>query len=82
MTRSSRIEGVPVPVASPEDLVVMKVLAGRGKDEDVAVLAAQPRLGLDRIREMLEALERALDQRNLRPRFEKLLVRARRPSSR
>ena len=50
----------------------MKVLAGRGKDGDdaVAVLAAQPRLGLDRISEMLEALERALDQRDLRPRFE------------
>ena len=62
----------------------MKVLAGRGKDGDdaVAVLAAQPRLGLDRISEMLEALERALDQRDLRPRFEKLLVRARRPASR
>jgi hypothetical protein len=46
--RRRRIEGVPVHVASPEDLVVMKVLAGRGKDEDdaVAILAAQPRLGL------------------------------------
>jgi hypothetical protein len=82
--RRRRIEGVPVPIASPEDLVVMKVLAGRGKDEDdaVAILAAQPRLGLDRIRETLEALEHALDQSDLRPRFEKLLVRARRPSSR
>jgi hypothetical protein len=37
------VSGEQVPVASPEDLVVMKVLAGRPKDlEDVvAVLAAQ-----------------------------------------
>lgn len=78
------IEGVPVPVASPEDVVVMKVLAGRGKDEDdaVAILAAQRKLNLDRVRKTLAALERALDQSDLRPRFEELLHRARRPSSR
>ena len=78
------IEGVPVPVASPEDVVVMKVLAGRGKDEDdvLAILAAQRKLNRDRVRKTLAALERALDQSDLRPRFEELLLRARRPSSR
>ena len=78
------IEGVAVPVASPEDVVVMKVLAGRGKDEEdaVAILAAQRKLNLDRVRKTLAALERALDQSDLRPRFEELLRRARRPSSR
>ncbi len=73
------IEGVRVPLASPEDLIVMKVLAGRGKDEDdiVAILAAQRRLDLKRIRETLGVLQRALDQGDLAPRFETLLKRAR-----
>jgi hypothetical protein len=74
------IEGVTVPVASPEDVVVMKVLAGRAKDEDdvIAIIAAQRKLNLKRVRETLNALERALDQRDLSPRFEALLARARR----
>jgi hypothetical protein len=78
--RRRTIDGVSVPVASPEDMVVMKVLAGRGKDEDdaVAILAAQRRLKLERVRQTLATLERALDQSDLRPRFEALLRRARR----
>lgn len=78
--RRRSIEGVPVRVASPEDVVVMKVLAGRGKDEDdvIAIVAAQRRLKLARIRETLDALERALGQSDLSPRFESLLARARR----
>jgi hypothetical protein len=82
--RRRTIDGVPVPVASPEDIVVMKVLAGRGKDEDdvVAILAAQPKLDLAWIRKTLRTLERALDQSDLSPLFDKLLARARRPSSR
>lgn len=82
--RRRTVDGVPVPVASPEDIVVMKVLAGRGKDEDdaVAILAARPKLDLGWIRKTLRTLERALDQSDLSPHFEKLLARARRPSSR
>ena len=82
--RRRLVDGVSVPVASPEDIVVMKVLAGRGKDEDdvVAILAAQRKLKLEQVRETLGMLERALDQSDLRPRFEVLLVRARRASSR
>jgi len=74
------VEGVPVPVASPEDVVVMKVLAGRGKDEDdvIAILAAQRNLNIERVRKTLDALERALDQSDLSPRFEALRARARR----
>jgi len=77
--RRRSIEGIPVPVASPEDVVVMKVLAGRGKDEDdvIAIIAAQRRLNLERIRKTLNALERALGQSDLSPRFEALLARAR-----
>ncbi len=82
--RRRTVDGVPVPVASPEDIVVMKVLAGRGKDEDdaVAILAARPKLDLAWIRSLLDTLERALDQSDLRPRFEQLLARARPASPR
>jgi hypothetical protein len=82
--RRRMVEGVRVPVASPEDVIVMKVLAGRGKDGDdvVAIVAARRRLDVALIRRMLAALEAALDQGDLRPRFEALLARGRRPASR
>jgi hypothetical protein len=74
-----QVEGVAVPVASAEDLVVMKVLAGRAKDlEDVvAVLAANPDLDLALVRETLRDLEGALAQSDLLPAFERALARAR-----
>ena len=77
--RRRMVDGVRVHVASPEDVIVMKVLAGRGKDEDdaVAILAAQRRLNLALIRSTLVSLEAALDQSDLSPRFEQLLARAR-----
>ena len=77
--RRRMVDGVRVHVASPEDVIVMKVLAGRGKDEDdaVAILAAQRRLNLALNRRTLVSLEAALDQSDLGPRFEQLLTRAR-----
>jgi uncharacterized nucleotidyltransferase DUF6036 len=51
--------GVEVPVMSPEDLVVTKVLAGRPKDrDDVAGILRErgERLDLERIRSMLRLL--------------------------
>jgi hypothetical protein len=74
------IEGVPVPVARPEDLIVMKVLAGRGKDlEDAeSILAANPdTIDTALIQDTLELLQRALDQSDLVPSFETLLARSR-----
>ena len=78
--RERILDGVRVPVASPEDVVVMKVLAGRPKDADdvVAILAADAALDLGIIRETLGLLERALDQSDLLPALETLLERARR----
>jgi hypothetical protein len=75
------IEGVEVPVASPEDLVVMKILAGRPKDfEDVvAILSARERdFDLALARGTLEQLEEALGQSDLVPLLDKAIVRARR----
>jgi hypothetical protein len=62
------VEGVRVPVATAEDLVAMKILAGRAKDlDDVrSLLAANSgQLDLAHIREVLGALERALDRSDL-----------------
>lgn len=73
------IGSLTVPVISPEDLVVTKVLAGRPKDlEDVhgILLERLARLDLGVIRDTLDLLETALGQSDLRPAFEAALVRA------
>lgn len=73
------VHGLLVPVAAAEDLVVMKVLAGRRKDEDdvVAVLSAQHgNLDLALIRSTLRDLTEALAQDDLLPTFERLLAEA------
>lgn len=75
-----RFEGVTVPIASPGDIVVMKVLSARPKDiEDVvAILRAAPEgLDLDAVRDMLAELEALLDQSDLLPALEGALARAR-----
>ena len=76
------LEGVPVPVASPEDIVAMKVLAGRPKDLDdaFAILLANPALDAGLVRGTLEPLEAALDRSDLVPAFEDLLRRSRAPT--
>ncbi|WP_438012036.1 DUF6036 family nucleotidyltransferase [Sorangium sp. So ce321] len=71
--------GVRVPMISPEDLVVTKVLAGRPKDlEDVSgVLLEQTDLDLERIRGLLGELEAALGEDRLLRRLERLIRKAR-----
>jgi uncharacterized nucleotidyltransferase DUF6036 len=61
------IEGVAVPVASAEDIVIMKLIAGRAKDVDdvIAILGTHPQLDLLRIREILRQVEQALDRSDL-----------------
>jgi hypothetical protein len=78
--RSRDVEGVSVPVASPEDLVVMKVLAGRPKDIDdaLAILTAhRDDLDLAQLRGTVRQLESALDQSDLTPLLEHLITRSR-----
>lgn len=73
------VRGLKVPVASAEDLIVMKVLAGRRKDEEdvVAVLSAQQgKLDLALVRQTLRQLTEALAQDDLLPLFERLLLEA------
>lgn len=69
-----------IPVARAEDVVAMKVLAGRPKDlDDVrdVLLAQGVRLDVELIRETLRLIEAALDQSDLTPTFEALLQRSR-----
>jgi hypothetical protein len=75
------IDGVRVPVASAEDVVVMKLLADRPKDqEDIVAIAAAQGDALDEggVRRTLIALEEALAQDDLQPAFDAALARARR----
>jgi hypothetical protein len=75
------LDGVKVPVARPEDIIVMKILAGRPKDQEdiLAILTVrEDTLDLELIRETLRLLEDALDQRDLLPELERSLARARR----
>ncbi len=79
--RQARIGDLEIPVISPEDLVIAKILAGRPQDlQDIAgVLARQKKsLDLERIRNTLKSLESALAQSDLVPAFERLLA-AQRP---
>lgn len=74
-----RLDDFTVPVISPEDLVVTKVLAGRDKDvEDVrgVLRLRSASLDLDYIRRTLAMVEDALGQSDLTPLFESELSRA------
>jgi len=67
-------EGVRVPVITPEDLIIMKTLAGRPHDvQDIRAVIARQRSSLDvaRIREILGILEQALARADLLPLFER-----------
>jgi hypothetical protein len=70
-----RIGKRDIPMLSPENLIVTKLLAGRPKDlEDVRELVASRRSALDhgRIIELLTVLEQALDQSDLIPLYQRL----------
>ena len=67
------IGGAAVPIISPEDLIVTKILAGRPKDiEDVRGVLAERGGSLDlaQVRSTLAMLEEALGQGDLVPLFE------------
>lgn len=76
------VDGTHIPVISPEDLVIAKILAGRPKDiEDVRSVVHERRASLDgeRIRTILRDLEQALGQGDLLPVFEKAWVEQKSP---
>jgi hypothetical protein len=70
------VEGTRVRLASAEDIVVMKILAGRPKDVDdvrAVVAAYGDRLDVTYVDQMLILLEQALVQSDLRPLFRQVL---------
>jgi hypothetical protein len=74
----------PIPVIAPEDLVVVKLLAGRVKDlEDVRALLARSDLAIDRRRvgETVAVLEALLGRSDLHRELAKLEPRRRRQRS-
>ncbi len=79
--RPVEVGGTVVPVISPEDLIVTKVLAGRPKDlEDIRGILRERLEALDlaRVRRVLGLLEEALSQSDLKPLFEEALSAVRR----
>lgn len=78
LDRARRVDlgGIVIPVISPEDLLVTKVLAGRPKDlEDIRGILRERRADLDvpRVRRILGQLDRALSRSDLEPTFEREL---------
>lgn len=72
------VSGTVIPVISPEDLIVTKILAGRPKDiEDVRGVLQErlDSLDLERIRSLLHLLEQALSQSDLLSTLERELER-------
>ena len=60
------IEGTLIPFAQATDLVVMKILAGRGKDmDDVLSLLASGTVDLEEARDLLAQLEEATERIDL-----------------
>ncbi len=69
------IDGVDVPVALATHLVVMKALAGRGKDlDDIRGLVAGGEVDVAEARDLLGQLESALGQSDLLPVLEDALA--------
>ncbi len=70
------LDGVAVPFLDPEDLIIVKILAGRPKDRDDAVALWRGHghaLDATRIRTVLRELEDGLGRSDLVPVFETML---------
>lgn len=63
-----------IPVIAPDDLIALKVLAQRRKDQDdvVGILRTYPALDRARLYQTVALLEAALDQHDLRPLLDQL----------
>ena len=77
--RKYDIEGIKVPAASAEDVVTMKILAGREKDLEDAlsiISAKHETIDIPHIQKTLGMLEKALDRSDLLPLLDNLSHRA------
>jgi predicted nucleotidyltransferase len=84
IARSTRfdIAGISIPVASPEDLIVMKAIAGRSKDyADIGlILEANPHADLRRVRYWVPQFAEALGMPEIVERLEMHLAPSQRKS--
>ena len=81
--RSSMIDvspGVSIRVASPEDIIIMKAIAGRGRDVmDIEnIIQANPELDVERIRRWVREFSAVLEMPEMHDALEKLLQRRQR----
>lgn len=78
--RTTVLEGYPVRVIAPEDLIIHKCVAGRPRDiEDVrTILMRHDRLDLSYIRRWLNEFTRVLPERDPRGAFEAAFLQVRR----
>lgn len=74
------IEGTKVPIASPEDLIVMKILASRPRDlgDIEGILATNPKLDRRRVRRLVRQFSEVLEMPELNERLAALLSDRRR----
>lgn len=77
--KRGHVGGLVVPLATPEDLVVMKAVAGRPRDlEDIeGILAAHPGLDARRVRTWLRRFSEGLEAPGIASSVEKLLRKRR-----
>lgn len=75
--RPARLHDTEFPVTTAEDLLVMKILAFRGKDlgDIEAVLDRSTALDMERVRRWVGMLAEALDEPEISERLEALLAR-------
>lgn len=69
------VRGTKVPVASPEDLIVMKILASRPRDlgDIEGILATNPKLDRRRVRRLVRQFAEVLEMPELSERLETIL---------
>ncbi|MGQ0637361.1 MAG: nucleotidyl transferase AbiEii/AbiGii toxin family protein [Planctomycetaceae bacterium] len=79
--RKVRIAGCLLPLISPEDLIIMKGVALRGRDlaDIAAILESQSKLDLRRVRRVTRQFAQALERPEIVAELERLLVSTRRP---
>ncbi len=73
-----KIGSESIPLPTPEDLVIMKAVAGRPQDwlDIESLVAAHPRLDLDRVRQMVGEFASALDSPEILGELETVIARS------